>query len=65
MNHKRKHEHASEKCIQSDGNALSKSTLSTGTENPRDHKGSGRPFFANFEEGLVSKFFENFFPENG
>ena len=51
-----------------DGNttvkAFSKSAQSICTENPRDHKGSGRPFFANFKEGLVENFFENNFPQN-
>ena len=52
-------------CAFDDEKALSKRTLSTGTENPRDHKGSGRPFFANFQEGFVLKFVGIFFLENG
>ena len=31
---------------------------------PESRKGSGRPFFANFEEGLVEKNFEKIFAEN-
>ena len=39
--------------------------LSTCTENPRDHKGSGWPKNANSEEGVVSKIFEQKNPKNG
>ena len=52
------------KCSQTAEKAFSKSALSTCTENLREHKGSGRPFFANFEEGLVEKNFEKIFAEN-
>ena len=44
------------KCSQRDEKAFSKCALSTCTENPPDHKGSGWPFFAIFDEGLVLKF---------